>query len=166
MSFKGAADKVSYLHRAANHSTKPFKRGTNEHLASQTYDITYPLQIAEREAIEAHELRTRNLQLTAKLNAISVRLKELNDQLSETLPFDRYVRVSKERKEIGNEIQLLASEKSDIKRRLKELGEYTDPMREVIFMDLARQVLPDNVFKDLCRATNDVYAVLTKAGQS
>lgn len=162
MSYKGAADKISYLERAANHSTKPRKRGSNEHLAEIPYDVSYLCQQAQKDAVEAHKLRAHGLQIEAKLNAIQAELSPINEKLSRTLPWDEYAHLAQKRKELGAHIHALIVQKSDIKRRLKEIGRFTNTQRSEIFMDVARYVLPKSVFLDVCRTTNDILQELSK----
>lgn len=146
MSYKNAANKVSYLDRRANHSTKPFKRGNNEHLASRHYDVDY--SIHELEPTVDQYLSDQDIlpQLKAKLLPIEQTILTLAEQLNETLPKDKYIKLRKEKRKWGIEKQKLITQMAEIYRRRKGVTRFSENRFERLFVDFAREILPKDVF--------------------
>ena len=148
MSYGGAEKQVSYLERSNRFSTHPFKRGANEHLATQKHDVQYSALSVAREMVQAVCDRDRRDQLIAKSSAIFKEISELNEQMLETLPFNEFKQIKDRRVKAGMEHQRIQNELASI--RLPDAA--PTRFKSEIFLAIVKRLLPKDDWKEIVDA--------------
>lgn len=115
MGYSSAEKKVSYIGRVNKFSTRPFRRGNNEHLALQAHDVQYSAASVAREMVQVVNDLQRRDALKIKKQKVLEKLSPIRKKLEETLKWDEYVRLKELRVELGGQISQIDAELSTIK---------------------------------------------------
>lgn len=154
---KVAENNVSYLKRGNLHSTKPFKTGNNEHLATRHYDVQYSAENIAKEEVELQRLEDRRTQLIAKAQAIEELLRPLSLKLQQTMPLEEFKKVKAQRALYANEKYELQKELSEIKKQRSGLPRYQIGGFNDMFHTLAKETLPRDVYHELILAVKKYF---------
>ena len=161
MSYKQAADQLSFRNRTANHSTKPRKTGDNSHLVGAGgYDVSYSVEAATSDSVEITNLKTEKNALINLLSQFDTELRELNDRRRYRLPDDEYGHVMSRRKEIIEERLKVMDRLREIRAafiRLRASGKGHSENREQLFIAIAQRVLPKDVYRAIWEEVKRAY---------
>jgi hypothetical protein len=146
---KKAERLVSYMDRANKHSTKPFKKGDNAHLAARRYDVEYSAErVAERKR-KREDLRTRRQQLREIKIVGQARLRELKRRAKEKLPYSAYQELQVERQEMVEELLRVDVELRAIREELGACSDWPTGSFNEMFHSVAKEVLPRDVYEEI-----------------
>mgnify|MGYP007083449257 CR=1 FL=1 len=149
---KRAADLHSYIERTANHSTKPRKVGDNSEFAERSYDISH--------ALVGEEDRARTMLASVKIidkaksdiAVIEEQILAIREECAVTLPRERFLSLERQRRKLSRQKAALQNVIQAAKLKRKSDILYTESRFERIFCDLAKSLLPPDVYDQLHKA--------------
>lgn len=151
--YKATVDTAAYLSRTGSHSLTPSRRGDNGHLGGGI-DVSYIIESeTDRVALGKKLLQVKDF-LVFEKNEITKQLVKINEQLAVTLPMEKFKELNKKRKALSAQIVPIEAELRKIKdyRRGNCTGRDTD--FRGVFIDIAREILPKEVFSEIFAASN------------
>lgn len=167
MGFKGAADKVSYINRTGEHSTKPRKTGSNTDLAEDGMQIEYAMERAVSAREVVLEIDCKLGKVLNEMGSLDETLNSLSLELLDTLRAHNYREKQRLKMQLGHRKQELQREISRLKLQRKQLAISFDVTKqenfEQVFIDLARDILPKDVFNKIYEGARIISKNINKA---
>jgi hypothetical protein len=156
MSYKEAADQLHYRERTGTHATKPFRSGANDHLVGEGgYEVSYQSPSAAALSAEAAALKNEKDEIVAKMQMVEVELVKIR-----SLFRTKSLSEAEKRPSLGKRARLVEEQTlnqrrlREIRERFREIGARLDHSgdRERMFISVASQVLPADVYRSIWEA--------------
>ena len=139
-------DQAAYRSRTGSHGTKPFKTGSNEHLAERSYDVEYSAE-NEAERVKNHNDLVEQRMALGKIKAALQRdLEDINRRLTAALPYKEYTKLKDSRNSMAAAATKIEIQIRDIKRQLRGHSIPRAEAFDALFKETARVLLPKDVF--------------------
>lgn len=159
--YKSAQNVESYIKRTANHSTKPKKTGANEHLHNEkTRDaLDYKLAAIKEASLAIADIEAKLILKKIEYQGLQDKLIEVKKKMEVTLPHTEYHRLNSRRGQIVRDYEIIRAELIALNSEKKKFnfGKYAGTW-EMIFTNIARNVLPPDIFQDIASAAKDIHA--------
>ena len=149
---KNQADKLNYVARTGSHATKPNRRG----------DLGLDHGIA---LVTDEDPATQPKRFVDELDRLREETMELNRRLTNTLPREVYREVRDRRQEVGRRIDHLNRLVKGLNERLSGPTRAASSAYPLTFVEVARRMLPGDVFDELARHTSNAVEVLVAGEQ-
>lgn len=156
--YAGVSNTENFLARTGSYSLRFRKTGDNSDLAGLVVDVSYTADKAVDVAIMVQDLTNEIIYRKEKIRPMQLKIEKINKKLTETLPFNLFEPLKKERGNLNNSIQELSRQIGALKKRRAELAPEGNVQGRTFgetFVAIAQLTLPPDVFKEIRQATID-----------